>query len=79
MSQHRYNFMNCFSGLEVSVAQPNGELKKITIDINNTIIKNKLDEVMFNKIQYSNKKDIKINIPSSVDLQLSNEGSEESK
>ena len=76
MSQHRSNFINYDSGLEVGVAQLNDELKQITIDINN---KEKVDEVMFNKSEYSNKKDIKIKKPSIVDLKLSNEGSEERK
>ena len=51
-------------------------MQQITIDINN---KEKLDEEMFNKSEYSKKNDIKIKKPSTVDLKLSNEGSEERK
>ena len=74
MSEHRNNFINYDSGLEVGVCQLNEELKQITIDINK---KEKVDEVMFNKSEYSNKKEIKIKNPSSVVLKLNNEGSED--
>ena len=41
--------------------------------------KEKVDEVVFNKSEYSNKKVNKIKKPSTVDLKISNEGSEERK